>query len=338
MNIVVIRTQAELDALPAKFENYTKIEIRATERIYVKIKRENSSVVAWGNSSVVAWGNSSVVARENSSVVAWGNSSVVARENSSVVARENSSVVARENSSVVARENSSVVAWGNSSVVAWGNSSVVARENSSVDLFLCATLFVYSIYVTVKNLRDNSRLVYHRPLCKRPLIQDATAQIVEYDNLIKPTFEQWLERGYVVADGIHQKLVSQKTVGDVTIFEVNQFPKKVNSYVVKKGDKFAHGETIEKAKTDLRYKIYDRDTTKYNSWKLDDIKPVEQLIEAYMAITGACSMGTKMFCEETSVNDGEISIEMAIDLTKGRYGNEVFADFFNKAENVKLGE
>ena len=133
MKEIIVSTQKEFDALPARFEEYTKIIIKNTTiRLVVNLARENSSVEARENSSVVARGNSSVVAWENSSVVARENSSVVARENSSVVARENSSVVARENSSVVARENSSVVAWGNSSVVAWGNSSVVARGNSSV--------------------------------------------------------------------------------------------------------------------------------------------------------------------------------------------------------------
>ena len=136
---ITVTTQAEFDALPPSFEEYTIIDIRG--RITVRGKRGNSSVEARENSSVEAWGNSSVVARENSSVVACGNSSVEAWENSSVEAWENSSVVAWgnssveawENSSVEARENSSVVAWENSSVEAWGNSSVVARGNSSVE-------------------------------------------------------------------------------------------------------------------------------------------------------------------------------------------------------------
>jgi hypothetical protein len=135
MPTIVVKTQADLDALPARFEAYTTIEIRGGsryDRIVVRQKWENSSVEAWGNSSVVARENSSVVARENSSVEAWENSSVVARGNSSVVAWGNSSVVARGNSSVVAWGNSSVEAWGNSSVVAWANSSVEAWENSSV--------------------------------------------------------------------------------------------------------------------------------------------------------------------------------------------------------------
>ena len=62
MKTIVIKTQSEIDALPNSFAEYTRIEIRSTERIYVK----------------KAWGNSSVEACENSSVEAWENSSVVA--------------------------------------------------------------------------------------------------------------------------------------------------------------------------------------------------------------------------------------------------------------------
>ena len=82
MKDIIITTQAELDALPASFDEYTRIIIKDTKsRLIVRLAWENSSVEAWGNSSVVARGNSSVVAWENSSVVAWGNSSVVARGN-----------------------------------------------------------------------------------------------------------------------------------------------------------------------------------------------------------------------------------------------------------------
>ena len=128
MKEIIITTQAELDALPVAFEEYTRIIIKDTKsRLIVRLARENSSVEARGNSSVVA--------RGNSSVVAWENSSVEARGNSSVEAWGNSSVEAWGNSSVEARGNSSVEAWGNSSVVAWENSSVVAWENSVVRIF-----------------------------------------------------------------------------------------------------------------------------------------------------------------------------------------------------------
>ena len=80
MNTIVVKSQAEFDALPKAFDEYTVIEIRAAPdfRLIVSGARENSSVVARENSSVAAWENSFVEARENSSVVAWGNSSVEA--------------------------------------------------------------------------------------------------------------------------------------------------------------------------------------------------------------------------------------------------------------------
>ena len=52
MNVVIIKTQAAFDALPDKFETYTRIEIHggtALDRIVVRKARENSSVEAWGN-------------------------------------------------------------------------------------------------------------------------------------------------------------------------------------------------------------------------------------------------------------------------------------------------
>ena len=46
MKIITITSQADLDALPDKFEEYTRIEIRASVKIRVNKARENSSVVA----------------------------------------------------------------------------------------------------------------------------------------------------------------------------------------------------------------------------------------------------------------------------------------------------
>jgi hypothetical protein len=66
MKEITVKTQAEFDALPDKFTEYTRICLEG--RISVN--------KAWGNSSVEAWENSSVVAWGNSSVVAWGQALV----------------------------------------------------------------------------------------------------------------------------------------------------------------------------------------------------------------------------------------------------------------------
>src|SRR3990167_2791727 len=54
MKTIIVKTQVEIDDLPEKFNEFTFIEIRASQRITVYKARENSSVEAWENSSVVA--------------------------------------------------------------------------------------------------------------------------------------------------------------------------------------------------------------------------------------------------------------------------------------------
>ena len=68
MKTIIVRTQAELDALPDRFDEYTVIEIRSKpEDRYIQVTkaRESSRVEARGSSSVVAW--------ESSRVEAWGS-------------------------------------------------------------------------------------------------------------------------------------------------------------------------------------------------------------------------------------------------------------------------
>ena len=51
------------------------------------------------------------------------------------------------------------------------------------------------------------------------------------------------------------------------------------------------------------------------------------MIEAYMAITGACSMGTKTFCDENNVTKETYTPKQVIELTVGRYGHEDFKNY-----------
>jgi hypothetical protein len=160
--------------------------------------------------------------------------------------------------------------------------------------------------------------------------EDVTIDLIKkYENepsvrseiIKKVSFEEWINRGFVVADGIIEKLVSQKTLGDVSVFETK------NGFVVKRGNIFSHGDTVEKAIADLRYKISDRDKSIYESWKLEDEKPVEEIIQAYRVITGACESGTRMFCESQSLPEA-MKLKVAVRMTKGRFGHEEFAGFF----------
>src|SRR5208283_4319045 len=128
MTTITITTQAELDALPNSFDEYTYIEISNDPAIVGSIVVSKE----WSNAIVRAFGNASVVAFDNANVVAYGNASVVAFDNANVVAYGNASVRAHDNASVWAYGNASVRAYGNASVRAYGNASVVAFDNANV--------------------------------------------------------------------------------------------------------------------------------------------------------------------------------------------------------------
>jgi len=287
--VVVVKTQFELDGLPKSFAEWTEIRIESGPGVRINVTEKRE------NSSVVAW--------ENSSVVAWGNSSVVARGNSSVVARGNSSVVAR------------------------GNSSVVARENSSVELYIAAYCLVLSSGAVIKKALDFSTVVF-RGVKANVQEKSETSNIREIPGEINPSFEEWLRRGYVHADGITKKLKSQKRIGEIEVFEVYEFPETKTSFVVKRGDTFSHGETIEKAIEDLRYKISDRDTSKFNHWKsdLNQVVTLDDAIKAYRTITGSCETGTRQFVESIKVPD-KLTPKIILDITSGHFGSDKFREF-----------
>ena len=118
MEEIIVKSQAELDALPTDYNGRIYIEFGTPYNRAVVKRRFKHSVEARGNSSVEARENSSVEARENSSVVALENSSVVARGNGYVEARGNSSVEARGNAQVVDEtENGDVSVSGNARIV-----------------------------------------------------------------------------------------------------------------------------------------------------------------------------------------------------------------------------
>ena len=240
---------------------------------------------------------------------------------------ENSRAVLRGNSRAELRENSRAELRDNSTAELWDNSRAELRENSTADAFLCATLIIYSALAVVGKLLDNSNLVYKSKGCKRPEDRDASAKITEFEELITPTFEQWLERGYVVADGIHQKLVSEKKVGKATIFETTDLLGVEKFFVAKSGNKFSHGKTIKEAKDDLRYKISDRDTTEFKKWTIKTIATKEKMIEAYRKITGACAEGVKDFVAGKNIAK-KLSVSEVVALTKNSYGHDAFRQFF----------
>ncbi len=133
-------------------------------------------------------------------------------------------------------------------------------------------------------------------------------------------------------DGIFGRVQSSYTAGDLTIKKIIIDGDVTLSYVVIRQDGVAaHGKTIQAAKKDLIYKISNHDTSAYKDWRLDDVKSCDVLIQAYRAITGACFLGTKSFCESITLPK-TATLRQAIELTRGRWGHAKFCKFFGVNE------
>ena len=302
---------------------------------------DNSSSDNWSNSSSKNYDNSRSVNRGSSSSKNYDNSRSVNRDNSRSVNRDNSISKNFDNSRSVNRNNSRSVNRNNSISVNRDNSRSVNRDNSSSENFdnsisycydssktigfMTSVVRVYSSLVEV-DAYDNCTVHCHvEP--RRLTVHGENVNVIRREEIATPSFDDWLSRGYVIADDICLKLVSSKTQGHVTVYECKDFNNEI-SYVARSGDKFSHGETIEKSISDLRYKISSRDTSRFSSWEIDDIKPIEELIEAYRVITGPCEAGVKMFLENKNLSSDKMSVQEAITLTENQHGHEIFENFF----------
>ena len=137
----------------------------------------------------------------------------------------------------------------------------------------------------------------------------------------------WRNKSYVKADGVLSKVISHRG----NVYRTQQIGSPKLDYLVTDGNKWSHGNSLKDAKEDLLYKLSNRDTSKYDSLTLESKLSFEKAIEAYRAITGACSFGTKDFVLNRLENKkSEYSVSEIIELTKNEYGGSSFENFFNK--------
>lgn len=298
MSEIVIKSQKEFDALKP-FKTLTRVYIEA-KKIVIKEKINNAKIVFRSNSSATLGGNASAELRDNSSAELF--------HNSRAVLYDNASSVLYDNASSVLYDKASSVLYGKSSAELWYRSSAELFNRSVAYAYAANDVIAYENAVVFSNQKNIK--IYDRASLK-PL------------ETPKVSFEEWLSRGWVVADGIYRKLVSQKNIGEISVYETDK------GVVVRKGDKFSHGETVEKAIEDLRYKITNRDTSKFSQWKTEDVKSLDEMIEAYRVITGACEMGVKEFCGRTPLQE-KMTVMDAIKITENNYGAEQFKSFFMK--------
>ena len=133
--------------------------------------------------------------------------------------------------------------------------------------------------------------------------------------------------GYDLWDNILSRRLQSRLRGNTTVHRIQIVGHSEPSWCIQVGETFSHGETLKEARASLVYKISDRDTSKYKDFGLDKVLTKKQAIESYRVITGACEFGTRGFVESRKL-PAKASIRQIIRLTKGQWGNEVYAEFF----------
>ena len=100
--------------------------------------------------------------------------------------------------------------------------------------------------------------------------------------------------------------------------------------VITDGKHYAHCDSLRDGIKDLQFKkIKDRGMKQYEHLTLDSELPAEEMITMYRVITGACRQGTEAFLQNLGTLKEIYTVREAIELTKGQYGAEAFAQFFN---------
>ena len=136
----------------------------------------------------------------------------------------------------------------------------------------------------------------------------------------------WQNGKYISVDGIFTEVLSKKG----NIYKVKKINQTKEFYLITDGlDKWSHGDTIKEAKEDLIYKISNRSKEDFKHLTVESKLTFKEAIECYRVITGACSFGTKDFIKSTGLTSKSYTIKEMIELTKNRYGNETFVNFFS---------
>ena len=130
---------------------------------------------------------------------------------------------------------------------------------------------------------------------------------------------------YLYADGILTHVKNRRKSGAYTYY----LGKIKGRNVVSDGTYWAHCRTLREGVADLLYKhAVDRGAEQYHHLTMDSILPREEAVTMYRVITGACQAGTQQFLESLPELKEAYSVREMIELTRGQYGADKFAEFF----------
>ena len=99
--------------------------------------------------------------------------------------------------------------------------------------------------------------------------------------------------------------------------------------VVSNGVNYAHCDKLRDGIADLLFKAAkDRGAEQYRNLSLDAELTVAEAVTMYRVITGACRAGSEAFVNSQKELKEKYTIRECIELTKGQYNAEKFAEFF----------
>ena len=130
---------------------------------------------------------------------------------------------------------------------------------------------------------------------------------------------------YLFVDNILTQIKGKKTVGQYTVY----IGKIKGNNVVSDGVNYAHCDKIRDGIADLLFKAAsDRGADQYKKLSLDTELTVAEAVTMYRIITGACRAGSEAFVNSQRELKEKYTIRECIELTKGQYNAEKFAEFF----------
>ena len=136
---------------------------------------------------------------------------------------------------------------------------------------------------------------------------------------------QYVPGEYIYCDGFLTHVKSAKKVDKYTVYAG-----KIHGHnVVSDGTNYAHCGSLREGIADLAFKTArDRGATQYKNLSLETELTVAEMVTMYRIITGACRQGSEQFVRSLGELKEKYTIREAIELTKGQYGADRFAEFF----------
>lgn len=99
--------------------------------------------------------------------------------------------------------------------------------------------------------------------------------------------------------------------------------------VVSDGTFYAHCRTLREGIADIAFKrAKDRGAEQFHGLTLDSELTLNDMVAMYRIITGACKAGSEAFVSSLRELKERYTVREAIELTRGQYNAERFAEFF----------